>query len=565
MYQIKCDDYVLYDPRDDELVLLNPKCKLEVNTVGEGSFTILKQHPYYDKLKRLKSIFEIRQNDQVIFRGRMTNDSRDFSNCLTVDLEGVLGFTNDTIIEPFSFPADSPDAESSENIVRYFLQWILDKHNAQVEDWQTLKLGTVTVADPNNYISRSSSEYDTTWNTLKSKLFESTLGGYLCIRYESDGNYVDYLNEFNLTNTQTITFGENLLDIVTESDATNTYSAILPIGVRSESEGEKSVLTLESLEDGDLTDDLVKVGKFIYSKSAKDAYGWVCVPPDESKWNDVTDVNNLKRKAMEYLSGTAMKLSNTITIKAVDLSFTDDEIQSFRVYRNVLVNSPVHGVSNESFQLTTLDIDILNPQNTTITLGDTRLSLIGINNNKVDSKIEEAKNEISTDFDEKIGTSIGGIQNTILEQRTLITSDCQNIIMAALESYVETGDYSKFQETVSSQLSIMADQIEMNFTTTTESIKDVGGDLQAEITERKKYINFSENGITIGSGENAMTLELDNDMIKFKKNNIQFGWWDGIDFHTGNIVVDVDEKAQFGNFAFIPRSDGSLMFLKVGG
>jgi hypothetical protein len=52
-------------------------------------------------------------------------------------------------------------------------------------------------------------------------------------------------------------------------------------------------------------------------------------------------------------------------------------------------------------------------------------------------------------------------------------------------------------------------------------------------------------------------------MISFKKGGQQFGWWDGTDFHTGNIIVDVDERAQFGNFAFIPRADGSLMFLKV--
>jgi hypothetical protein len=54
-------------------------------------------------------------------------------------------------------------------------------------------------------------------------------------------------------------------------------------------------------------------------------------------------------------------------------------------------------------------------------------------------------------------------------------------------------------------------------------------------------------------------------MISFKKNGQQFGWWDGTDFHTGNIIVDVDERAQFGDFAFIPRSDGSMSFLKVGG
>ena len=54
-------------------------------------------------------------------------------------------------------------------------------------------------------------------------------------------------------------------------------------------------------------------------------------------------------------------------------------------------------------------------------------------------------------------------------------------------------------------------------------------------------------------------------MIQFTKNGTPIGWWDGNDFHTGNIVVEVNERAQFGNFAFLPRSDGSLMLLKVGG
>ena len=47
--------------------------------------------------------------------------------------------------------------------------------------------------------------------------------------------------------------------------------------------------------------------------------------------------------------------------------------------------------------------------------------------------------------------------------------------------------------------------------------------------------------------------------------SVAFGSWDGNDFYTGNIVVKLNERAQLGNFAFVPRSDGSLSFLKVGG
>ena len=56
MYKLTCDGYPLLDWRDNNLILVNPKVKLEVNTVGEGSFTIHKEHPYYDKLKKLTTL-----------------------------------------------------------------------------------------------------------------------------------------------------------------------------------------------------------------------------------------------------------------------------------------------------------------------------------------------------------------------------------------------------------------------------------------------------------------------------------------------------------------------------
>lgn len=584
MYQVYCDQYQLYDPRHSDLCLLSAKCNLEANTVCEGSLTILHNHPYYDKLKPLRSIFEIRQDEHVLFRGRMTNNSRDFHKKLDVDLEGVLAFANDTIIPPFSLEGNAitsgnyTETCTGDNIVEFFLGWVLDQHNARVMDWQKLKVGTVTVTDPNNALTRSSENYETTWEILKSRFFESSLGGYLYVRYEEDGNYVDYVNQFEYTNTQRITLGANILDINTSSDADTTYSAILPTGAElliedgTDYEGEfvtikngtKTLLTIESLPDGDLTEDLVKEGKYIYSKSAREEHGWVCVPPSESKNEDITDLENLKKWAMEYLAGTANKYSSTITIKAVDLSFTDEEIAVFRVYRNVIVDAPTHGLDGEIYPLPKLEIDILNPQNTIITLGDTSRSLVDINRQQTTNnqgQINDVKYEV-----QKINTDI---METVKEQSTTqmteVISQCNEIILSALKDYVETSNFEQYKETVSTQLQILADQIIMDFTTVTEHITNVDGDMQNKFAEVYKHIAFSENGITIGAGENTMTLALDNDMISFKKNGVQFGWWDGVDFHTGNIVVEVNERAQFGNFAFVPRSDGSLMFLKVGG
>jgi len=119
----------------------------------------------------------------------------------------------------------------------------------------------------------------------------------------------------------------------------------------------------------------------------------------------------------------------------------------------------------------------------------------------------------------------------------------------------------------SAEFEVMSEQISMRFETIEQGAQGSDNGLQEQFNKLYKYIKFSgETGITIGSGDSALTLELDNETgIVFKKNGVQFGLWDGENFHTGNIIIGVNERAQFGSFAFVPRSDGSLSFLKVGG
>ena len=430
MYQIFCDEFVLYDPREDDRIVDSPKCKLEANTIGEASFSIYATHPHYAQLKKMKSIFEIQQDGDVIFRGRMTDDTKDFNNIKFVDLEGIMGFFNDSIIRPFKFPEDvqsNAEYTSSKNKVEFFLKWLLDKHNSQVQPFQRFKLGNVTVSDPNNYISRSSEDYAKTWEVLKSKLFDSALGGYLCIRYEADGNYIDYLEDFVQTNTQKIVFGENLLDITTESDASETYSAIIPLGkkkneIDTESK-DSSRLTIKELADGTATSDIVKSGDTLYSKSAVDKYGFIYAPTSETTWEDVTEASNLQKKGIEYLENTGVKLSNTITITAVDLHFSDDEIEAFRIYRYTEVVSKPHDHEG-LYRLTSLDIDIQNPQNTVITLGETQLGMTDINaksksdveskmNVVFDAKVNEKMTELESEIEELFSTKIEQFSKSI--------------------------------------------------------------------------------------------------------------------------------------------------------
>lgn len=169
------------------------------------------------------------------------------------------------------------------------------------------------------------------------------------------------------------------------------------------------------------------------------------------------------------------------------------------------------------------------------------------------------------DVDQNILDAEARTNEAINDKETSILATSESIILSALESYVQNGDYEAFKSNVEAQLSVMSDEIKMTFTSTNEKITELDGEFQSEITELYKHISFSENGVSIQAGEGTMQLVLDNDIISFQKNGEQFGWWDGVDFHTGNIVVDITEKAQFGNFANVPRSDHSMHFLKVSG
>lgn len=155
------------------------------------------------------------------------------------------------------------------------------------------------------------------------------------------------------------------------------------------------------------------------------------------------------------------------------------------------------------------------------------------------------------------------LQDDIREQNDDIISACNENIANALDDYVRTGDYEEYKKTVTTSLELMADQIQMNFETTSTSLTSVDDEMQTRFNELTKYIRFSIDGIEIGGSKDLLTLRLDDDLIRFEKSGETLGWWDGVDFHTGNIQIDVTERAQFGNFAFVPRSDGSLMFLKV--
>ena len=515
MYRLTYEDYILYDPRlatpEDRLIIRDPKVHLAVDKAGEMSFLLQPEHPYVDKLRKMSGVVELTDGATSIYRGRITRDTIDFYGVHTVETEGLLACLNDSIIEPFTYPEDFTEdagyqeAAAAGNVVEYLFRWLLAQHNAQVSTEQQLKPGTCTVTDPNNYITRSSTDYQTTMEAIRSKLFGSSLGGHLLIRYETDGNYLDYYADLPLTNTQPVEFAANLLDLTAELDGTDIYTAILPLG--------KDGLTIAELSDTDLTDDLVKSGKIIYSKSGIAAHGRItrCI-----KWYDVTVPANLQTKAKAALADHGLAMPETITVRAVDLG-GQDAVQHFRVGRMTLLASTAHGY-RASYPLLELSPDILDPGNTQITMGATRATYTGTQIEE-DWRRDEETNRREENIKEDTRQQLDQVIRSTSQQITDLQRNVDSIILSALERYVETGDFESYKEEVSTKLSVLTDQLSIDITRITERIDDVDGDLQSKYSEITKAFRFTSDGLIIGESGNEILLRLDNDVLQFVRNN----------------------------------------------
>lgn len=551
MYQLNFEGYTLYDPRMEELTIRDVSVHLAVDEAGSMSFVIDHDHPFADQLTRMKGRLELLSDGAPIFRGRILSDTQGFDLERTVEAEGQLACLNDSIVPPFDFPGDydgDQEYEEADNVVAFWLGKLLAAHNAQVTEEQQIKLGQVTVSDPNNYIARSSTDYATTWATITDKLTGSALGGHLLVRYEEDGTYLDYLEDYPLSNVQRIEFASNLLELTDEIDATDVYTAVLPTGAEG--------LTIEGLSGGDLTEDLVQDGAVIYSKAGVARFGRIV---SVQTWDDVTEAANLRTKAMALLAQSGVLPLRTITVTAVDLHCTDEDIAALRVGRYTRVTSAPHGL-DVRYVLTELDPDILDPGNTRITLGASVQTMTDRTHQSA-SQLGGAIDRQQAQINEQ-QSSLEQLAQTTSEQITAITQNSQQIILEALADYATTSDLETLQETISSQLSVMADQIEIRLTQTSQQIQDVGGDLQAQYDELSKYFRFTADGLVIGQEGNQLTLKVDNDRISFLDGGLEVAYISDKQLY----ITDAHflNSLRIGNFAWMPRRSGNLSLVKVG-
>ena len=425
MYRIYADDTLIYDSTLEDYKIGKGSVTLETNKSGSFSFSIYPDHFYYEKFIRLKTVITVYKSKKIVFRGRILNDVTDYWNNKVITCEGELGFLQDSIIRPFSFTGTPEEL---------FKKFIIE-HNSQVDEFKRFKIGTITVVDPNNYITRSNSGYESTLTNLNGRLVENSLGGDLYITHGEDGTdpipTINYLADFTKISSQIIEFGSNLKNYTKTVKADDIATAIIPLG-HTVDDGN------DSTENPKLTIKSVNRGKdYVYSESGVALYGWIT---KVVSWDDVTVAANLKAKAEAYLQ-SVIQQNITIELNAIDLHLLDRSIESFSVCDYVRVISAPHNFDS-TLLCNKQTLDLLKPENDTLTLGYTYSTFTEINS-KISSSVSSIIN---------IQSTVNSISNKLTVLNKTV-ADTEQSAGEAFENYVNV---SKELGTVSGDLEAVA-------------------------------------------------------------------------------------------------------------
>lgn len=535
MYQIKADGAIIYDSRFEEYVIGKGQISLEVNKSGSFVFSLFQDHPYYDRIDKLQTIITVYRDNMLIFRGRVIKTVDGFYNDKTFTCEGELSFLLDSIQRAYSFTGSPADL---------FSQFI-EEHNNQVGTDKKFTIGKVTVEDPNDYINRENSAYENTLTNLTSKLVES-LGGYIDITPGENGDRViNWISDYPYLSTQSIEFGENLLDFVKTNDADTIATAIIPLGAKIQTENSDVELeprvTIESVNDGI---------DYIYDENAVNKYGWIF---QSQIWDDVTTPANLLARGKSYLN-EIINLNISIELSAIDLADLNKDINAFMLGDYIQVTSPPHGI-NSKYLLTKHSIDLLHPENNKITLGYTFSSFTDktLGNSNTGKDLKEKVETIENNY---VSNNI--LTNEVESLTSMINQVSDSITMGVLQEYATNDQVTQAIGTLYTQLK---DSFEFAFTTIETSINENDANTRQEFEEIRKYIRFEDGDIIIGQSDNELRLRIENDRITFYDNVNEVAYVSNHKLHITE--AEILTSILIGNYSFIPRANGNLSFKKV--
>lgn len=524
MYTIYADDALLYSPGDEELCVLSPVLETQCNAAGTLTFVLLPEHPLYSALHKMRTRIDVRQDDEIIWRGRVLETETDFYRQKTVTCEGELTYLVDSVLHPYKL-ADYDGTAAG------LFRLYLTRHNEAVSEAQQFQIGNV---DIETLSSVENTGYGNTWDEISDNLIDIH-GGFLRIRHEDGVRYLDWTKESGTSCGQVIRFGENLLDLSEYVSASEVVTCLIPYAGQSDSK-----ITISSVNGGkDYIEDAAGIA----------LYGRI--------WGvtefDTKDAAKLLEMAKENLQ-KRLKETITITISAVDLHLLDVNAESFHVGDKVRVVSPPHAIDAE-YTCTAISLDLVNPDQSEYTFGtpETGMASTTAATSKavevVDTSVEYLR-QIVSDQNTHLLLTDGLI--TAYTTKTNENTEAINTVQETLDAV--NGTLSAYVETVDKHTqditTVRADLDGMNGTLT--AYAERLGDAESEITRVQVTLDGINGELTskVSKGDLISTINQTAGEVKISASCINLegyvttsefetvsGWADNFEGDTINCVT----------------------------
>lgn len=349
--------------------ILSGSIKQAQNAINEFTFVIPMQNDLYQKLIPFQSIVQVVNlyDEEVEFEGRVLSVSNKMTS---------TGFVQEVVCEDFlSFLHDSTQHyQKLKNAgAEAYLREILKQHNAQVEDYKRIHLRTVTVKSltdkPWRYLG-----YESTWDTIRDRIV-TNIGGYLTLRRENSGFYLDWTSSVGENQESPIQLGRNIKSASREISFDGIATQIMPIGADEKNSQNRSSDNKEE-QGPDVTRKQIDIssvnGGKIWLEDAElvAKFGVIRKPVI---WTEIDNPQVLKNRGLQYLKNQRIALAKW-TVSAIERYLIDSRYAKFKIGNtHPILNAPLSGI--ERLQIIEKKIDILNPQSVDLVIGSKSQSL----------------------------------------------------------------------------------------------------------------------------------------------------------------------------------------------
>lgn len=537
MYTVHIGATKIFDLRVDGLKLMTPRLNHEINKAGSFTFTIRPDHPYIGVLQKMKIPLTIEDDDEIIWRGRILKTVEKFNKDVDVTCEGEMAFFNDTRIRKYDYTGD---------LAGYF-SLLIEQHNSNVEEFKRFKVGNITVKDDNDYLHFSSIQYPDTLSEINEKVLKR-YGGYIYFRHEQDGVYIDYLKDSDLLCNQDIQFGTNMLDFSNTVDGTDVKTVIIPLGAMNDEDEQR--LTIESVNEGK---------DYVVNEEAAALFGYIS---EVVEFDDVTEPQNLLRKGKEYASDLG-NLIHSMTITAADLHKMGSSLNSYKLFRYVNVSSKLHNL-NEKYLITKISINLSNPLDGRLTVGNTFKSLIDKQleyNGKYDQiikRVEHVENNFKIN-EGALRENWAATDKAIQQLREDVTSQLDQTAESVKIS-VKDELYAEISEDVDKKISEKSTEWEqtaegwnLTFNEFRTLVDEYQNGNNEAFNEIQKYIRFVDGNIVLGNTESPLVLRIMNDRIQFLQDGYEVAYIS--DRKMYNTICEITNKLIIGDVAWMVESN----------